>query len=71
MEKENYNSDLLCFDFNQNLVKLINESNLPISVIELILKDVLNEVVQTKRNVLNQAIQTRKKEQQEEDKKND
>lgn len=71
MEKENYNSDLLCFDFNQNLVKLINESNLPISVIELILKDVLNEVVQTRQNVLNQAIQIREKEQQEEDKKND
>ena len=71
MEKENYNSDLLCFDFNQNLVKLLNESNLPISVIELILKDVLNEVVQTRQNVLNQAIQIREKEQQEEDKKND
>lgn len=71
MEKENYNSDLLCFDFNQNLVKLINESNLPISVIELILKDVLNEVVQTRQNVLNQAIQIREKEQQEEAKKND
>ena len=41
-------------DFKNNLVKNIQESNLPIDAIYFVMKDIMNEVINTYNSVLEQ-----------------
>ena len=58
MNKEK-NLDLLCYDFTTQLQNVINNCGLNVSVIEAILKNILNEVSESKRIYLGQKLAER------------
>lgn len=53
MDKKNKTINLICEEFNQNLKILINNSNLPISVVYYIMKMTTEELEKTYYGVLN------------------
>lgn len=62
MEEQNLN--LLCYDFNNELVSLINKygNKLPVSTVFILLKEVLNQVEAEKNKVLAELLSEREKE---------
>ena len=54
---ENKDFDLMCYDFTQNIIKIINESGLPITAVHGLLKDIFKEVEETKQNKILSMLQ--------------
>lgn len=61
MEKEENkeNFDLMCYDFMHSIVEIINNSNLPVTVVYFLLKDVFSQVEQEKERILLEGLEKR------------
>lgn len=62
------NLDLICYDFNTDLINMINSYNqkLPVSCIYSILKDVFNQVEHEKDRIILDLLEKRSVEQTQE-----
>lgn len=59
MEYKEKDLDLLCYDFDMQIRATINSSNLNISIIELSLKNILNEISVSKNEYLRNKLKER------------
>lgn len=58
MEEEK-SFDLLCYDFTNEIISIINNSNLPVSVVYYLLKDIFEQVGKEKDRVIITALEKR------------
>lgn len=56
--------------FKKSVIDLINNSQLPVGVVELVLKDILNEVIELKKKSLEEELKQQQEQQNEETKEN-
>lgn len=61
---EEQNLDLLCYDFNQELISLINKygNKLPASIVFILIKEVLNQIEEEKNKIVIKLLSEREKE---------
>lgn len=59
-QKKEENFDLICYDFVHNIIEIINNSNLPVTVVYSLLKDIYIQVEQEKERVVLEALEKRK-----------
>ena len=61
MQKEELNFNLQCDLFKNNLIQVINKSNLPAAVIYYIYKDIFQEIQKNYMGILNSQILSQNK----------